>query len=224
MISSPGIMDNPEHDPPELPRPTIRQQIFAWVTAKTEEGGEEMLRRHKQDLFKSLSGTVLEIGPGTGANLRYYPAGIRWIAVEPNPAMHGYLQKKAAERDIKANFRLDPAEALNLPDDSVDTAISTLVLCSVDDLDQVLAEIHRVLKPGGRFLFLEHVAAPEGSWQRRGQDFIQPVWSFFAGGCRPNRETGQALEQAGFKDLDYANWHLGGPITSPMISGVAVKG
>ncbi|MFQ5944013.1 MAG: class I SAM-dependent methyltransferase [Anaerolineales bacterium] len=205
------------------PRPTFRQRLFAWITAQGEADNNRMQDSHKRRVFQDISGTVLEIGPGTGANLPYYPAGIQWIAVEPNPAMHTYLREKAGQYEIAADFRLGTAEQLDLPDSSVEAVVSTLVLCSVADLDATLQEVRRVLKPGGRFLFVEHVAAPKGTGVRRAQDLIQPLWTFVVDGCHPNRETWIALANAGFETLDFDRWQQDGPVATPMIAGVATK-
>ena len=148
-------------------------RIFAWFLERAGRRHDSYLADHKRRLFADLAGTVLEIGPGTGANLPFYPKGIRWIGIEPNPHMHDYLRKRAAALGIEVDLRRGIAEQTDLAPESVDTVISTLVLCSVDDLPAVLAEIHRVLKPGGRFLFLEHVAAPRGTWLRRFQQCVQ---------------------------------------------------
>ena len=218
--------DRRGHPTPEsgkMPRPTPRQRLFTWLTSKGEASTERMLRRHKQRLFAGISGTVVEIGPGTGVNLPYYPPGVHWIAIEPNPAMHPHLQERAKQSQVLSDIRLGTAEQMNLPANSADVVVSTLVLCSVANLEVVLAEIQRVLKPGGRFIFLEHVAAAAGSRQRRHQDLLTPVWRYCAGGCRPNRETTTALEEAGFAKLTYEAWLQDIPVTSPMIAGVAVK-
>jgi SAM-dependent methyltransferase len=204
-------------------RPSIRQRVSAWITARSEASSERMLGTRKFDLFRDIAGTIVEIGPGTGVNLHYYPAGTRWIAVEPNPAMHSQLRERARQYDIEADLRQESAEDIDLPDGVADAVVSTLVLCSVENLERVLQEVHRVLKPGGHFIFLEHVAAEEGTRQRRNQDLIQPVWSFFGNGCRPNRETAAALKKIGFEKLEYSAWRLDVPITSPMIAGVATK-
>src|SRR5439155_26769491 len=130
----------------------------------------------KRALLGTLHGTVLEIGPGTGANLPYYPPDIQWVGVEPNPYMHPYLQKEAGRRGLRADLRTGVAERLPLPDESVDAVVSTLALCSVADLPQVLREVRRVLRPGGRFIFIEHVASPPGTRLRRLQNLVRPVW------------------------------------------------
>lgn len=206
-------------------RNRVWHRVFAWVIAHSEEATNRLLGARKQALFAGLRGTVLEIGPGTGANLPFLPPDVRWIGVEPNPYMHRYLREKAARLGREVEIRCGTAEHLDLPDESVDAVIATLVLCSVDDVTQSLREIWRVLKPDGQFVFIEHVAAPRGTLLRRLQELVQPVWSVIADGCHPDRETWVALEQAGFRDLRYERFELAVPlrIIAPCIAGVAVK-
>jgi len=164
---------------------------------------EAWTRTLKPDLFRDVSGTVLELGPGTGANFAFYTPKVRWIGIEPNPHMHAALRSRAAEHGIEdAEFRDAGVERMDVPDASIDVVVSTLVLCSVPDLDAALSDIHRVLRPGGRFLFVEHVAAPRGTGVRRLQRLLRPFWKFIADGCRPDRETGAAIRRAGFADVD----------------------
>ncbi|MCB0195632.1 MAG: class I SAM-dependent methyltransferase [Anaerolineae bacterium] len=204
---------------------SLGQRFFAWVTHKTSHSRNERLDTHKRRLFNTLSGTVLEIGPGTGANFDYYPANIRWIGIEPNPAMHSYLRERAEQSDLVAELRVGSAEHLTVPDDSIDAVVCTLVLCSVDSPPVSLREVRRVLRPGGRFIFIEHVAAPQGTTLRTVQNFIKPVWNIIADGCHPNRETWRDLKQAGFSHLTYEEFTLKEGMSSlmPLIAGVAIK-
>jgi len=110
---------------------------------------------------------VLEIGPGAGPNLAYFSPHIRWVGIEPNPFMHPYLRRQAERLNRTVEIRDASAERVPLQDNSVDAVVSTLVLCSVKDVSGALQEILRVLRPGGRFVFIEHVAAPPGTWLRR---------------------------------------------------------
>ncbi len=201
----------------------LGSRIHAWVLAHLGPRYERMVADRKRKLFARLGESVLEIGPGTGPNLAYYPSGIRWLGVEPNPYMYPYLEKAAARAGIGVDLRPATAEQLPADDGSVDTVVSTLVLCSVTDPDRVLREVHRVLQPGGRFLFLEHVAAPPGTFLRRLQTFISPLWKIIGDGCCPDRETGSAIEHAGFSEVTYETFRLPiGPV-APQIIGVAIK-
>ena len=205
------------------PHAGFGKRIHAWVVAHCGARYERMVAERKHGLFAGLSGDILEIGPGAGPNLGYYPKGCRWIGVEPNPFMHPYLHQAAQRTGLRIEIRSIVAEKLPAESESVDAVVSTLVLCSVTDPAMVLREIHRVLKPGGRFVFLEHVAAPEGTRLRKVQRIIRPVWKRVADGCHPDRETGLSIERAGFANFKYENFRLPlGPV-STQISGFAVK-
>lgn len=140
--------------------------------------------------------------------------------------MHGYLRDKAEQSGLTAELRLGHAEQLDVPDCSVDVVVSTLVLCSVGSLIGSLAEVRRVLKPGGRFIFIEHVAAPQGSALRTVQNLVNPLWNVVADGCNLNRETWVEMERAGFASLTYERFMVTGGMSglTPIIAGVAVKG
>jgi ubiquinone/menaquinone biosynthesis C-methylase UbiE len=201
-----------------------RQRAFAWALAHLNGKYERFVAGHKRQLLGGLSGAVLEIGAGTGANLRYLPKdGIQWIGVEPNPFMHQYLEKEAARLGMQIEVRNGTADDLPAPDSSVDVVVSTLVLCCVADQRRSIQEILRVLKPGGKLVFIEHVAAPRGTWLRRFQNLVTPIWKRMGDGCHPNRETWIELEQAGFDKLTYDNFRAPTPIVGPRIRGTAVK-
>ena len=141
--------------------------------ARTMENGmadyELHMRAVKDELFGNLSkfhdprGTLVEIGMGTGPNMRYYE-GLNVVGVEPNEESHVYAYENATKAGVKSLECVKGfGEALPLPDASVDTVVSTLVMCTVDDIEATLAEVRRVLKPGGAYIFLDHVAAPQGT-------------------------------------------------------------
>lgn len=212
----------PEPDPHPL-RP-LCDRFNAWLLAR---GGDLMHRvygRRKRALFADLPPTVVEIGPGAGANLRYYERVTRLIAFEPNPFAHDPLREEAAEHGIELDLRYLPAEALDLADESVDVVISTLVLCTVDDPARVLAEVRRVLRPGGRFLFVEHVAGPAGSANRTVQRLFRRPWSWLFAGCCLDRDTAATLEAAGFASVELERFRLTLPSPiRPHIAGRAVR-
>jgi ubiquinone/menaquinone biosynthesis C-methylase UbiE len=167
---------------------------------------------------------VLEIGPGTGVNLVYLPVGIRWIGIEPNTFMHGYLRELGLKLGLNIDIRLGTAEQLPVADNTMDTVISTQVLCSVKDPARVLQEIQRVLKPGGRFLFVEHVAAAPGTALRRWQRLARPVSALIGDGCHPDRETWSDIERAGFALIQLEHFEIKSAVLSkPHIAGVAIK-
>lgn len=199
------------------------QRIHAHMMEQCKGTYEPLVRERKQALLGNLRGTVLEIGPGAGPNLAYYPREISWIGVEPNPHMHSYLRAEAARRGIAVELRGGSAEQIPADDGSVDVVVSTLVLCSVADVGRALAEARRVLRPGGRFVFVEHVAAPAGSALRTLQNLVQPFWTPLADGCRPNRETWAAIEGAGFADVQLTHFRLPIAPVGPHIEGVAVR-
>lgn len=211
-------------------RGSLGQRLFAWMEAHSGSGYDEISAARKRALFGGLHGAILEIGPGPGPNLRYFPADVDWVGVEPNPFIAQYLQKTIRALDRPAEqFRIDPGDpaGVRLPagDESIDAVVSTLVLCSVPQPADSLREILRVLKPGGRFVFIEHVAAPRGTRLRAFQNFIQPVWSWVGGGCHPNRETWETIARAGFTQVELEHYRFpgGGPV-GPHIAGMAVKG
>lgn len=218
-----------------LALPQLQKRLLAWGMAKANEADDRGIRfqdcpnydnlaTFKQTVLSCLQGTVLEIGPGAGANFAYYPPSIRWIGVEPNPFMHAYLRQEAAQHGLQAvELHAGAAEQLPVDGHSVDAVVSTHVLCSVKNVSQVLKEIQRVLKPGGSFIFLEHVAAQPDTWTRRLQDSIQPLWTPLFDHCHPNRDTGRAIDQAGFQTVSYQRCRLNFPIVGPHIAGTAVN-
>ena len=184
---------------------------------------ERWMSERKQGLFGNLSGEVLEIGPGSGVNLTYLPQEVRWTGIEPNPFFHPYIQKEATRLARPVRLRAGLAENLGSRDGSLDAVVGTLVLCSVDEVRPVLNEILRVLKPGGRYYFLEHVAGPKGSYLRHLQRILRPVWCRVLDGCQPDRETLRLIAEAGFSQLQYEEFRAPLPVVSPHICGFAEK-
>ena len=194
--------------------------LFFWLT-----GGlfDHLLGPHKRRLLADLPDTVVELGSGVGANLRYLAPGSRLIAVEPNPAMHGRLRRAARRRGVLLDVRQVPAEQTDLPEASAEVVVSSLVLCTVNDVDRVLAEVRRVLRPGGRFVFVEHVAAPDGTALRRLQRWVRAPWAWCFEGCSCERDLGGALRSAGFESVEVESYRLRSPFLpfNPQIAGVA---
>ena len=179
-------------------------------------------RWHKRIAFDGLTETaIVEIGPGVGANFSHYPVGATVWAIEPNMAMHPRLTERARESGI--DLRLVPADASTLPfdDGSVGCVVSTLVLCTVDDPDGVLAEVRRVLRPGGTFRFVEHVASrpdrPRGLLQRA----LHRPWAWLFEGCDLLRHTDTAILEAGFEHVDLHRRRLRHSVFVPVNSVVA---
>jgi SAM-dependent methyltransferase len=152
----------------------------------------------KTRLFADLPPVVVELGSGAGANFRYLRRGTKVIAVEPNVHMHRALARNAQRWGIELEIRGLGAEGLPLPDGSVEAIVSTLTLCSVDDPARVVSEVRRVLAPGGRFVCLEHVAAPPRTFIGRLQRLVLRPWRWFFEGCHTHRDTARTLEEAGF--------------------------
>ena len=205
------------------PRAGLRARFFVFLLRTVNARYERWIAERKRGLFGGLRGTILEIGPGAGVNLSYYAPGVCWIGIEPNLHMQRHLLKEAGSRGLRVDLRTGFAELLDVPDASVDAVVSTLVLCSVSSVAAVMKEIHRVLKPGGRFVFIEHVAAPRGTILRRIQRLLRPCYRFIAEGCRPDSETWTEIEQAGFTIVKYEHFRAPLPVVSPHISGIAVR-
>ena len=215
-----------QQDDPPAERTGLYARAFAWLMARGDGADRRAYGTRKPHLFADLKAgeTVLEIGAGTGSNAEYFPTGIRWLAVEPNAHFAPYLHDRAEKHDLDLEILTGAAEQLPVPEASVDAVISTLVLCSIADQGAALAEIHRVLKPGGRFYFIEHVAAPEGTWLRRVQRAVRVPWGWIADGCHPARETATAIEAAGFADVQLERFDAPLGLVRPHILGTAVKG
>ncbi len=199
--------------------PLARAQ--AWLIASLSRGHAKRVDARRRALIGPLRGRVLEIGPGSGTNLSLFHPAVDWVGAEPSAAMRAMLLDEAARQGRTIELLDDPAEALSLPDASVDAVVSTLVLCSVHDTRAALAEVGRVLRPGGTFVFVEHVAAPRGSFLRRLQRAVRGPWSVCGAGCHPDRETWHDVEQAGFASVAIEHFRLPVPIVSPHMAGSA---
>lgn len=178
----------------------------------------------RRQLLGGASGRVLELGAGTGRNLEHYPEGLtELVLLEPDPHMAKRLRERLAGSPRAATVIEAPAERLPLPDDSFETAVSTLVLCTIPDPAAALAELRRVLVPGGRLLLIEHVRAGEAGLARW-QDRFEMPWRFLADGCHCNRDTAAALTAAGFGafELEDGTMPKAPPIVRPLIRGQAV--
>ncbi len=201
----------------------LHGRFLAWFMARSDGKYASLVGERKQNLFRGLSGTLVEIGSGTGPNLRHLPKDLRIVGIEPNPFMYPHYRREARERGQPAVLVRGDTQALPFPDESVDAVLSTLVLCSVSGLDGALQEILRVLKPGGRFFFMEHVGAARGTWLRRVQRWVKPAWRLAGDGCEPDREIHRNVEAAGFKEVRWERFYVPIPLVSPHIAGVAEK-
>jgi ubiquinone/menaquinone biosynthesis C-methylase UbiE len=199
--------------------------VFATLYDRIMRRGEEhTMRKRRGELVAKARGRTLEIGAGTGANIPYYPdAAEEVILAEPFEPMRRRLERKLRQSGKSASTMDASAEAIPLDDESVDTVVSTLVLCTVDFPDRALAEIARVLHPGGQFLFIEHVRSHTPR-VARWQDRLETPWRHFAAGCRCNRDTIASIAAAGFAtEHEDAQWKGVPPVVASIVIGRAVK-
>lgn len=200
-------------EPPlrDFSRAPLRSRLEAWALAMGTEADHRVVGADKQRLIGGLHGTVVEIGPGPGTNMRYYAPDVRLVAVEPNPAMHDRLRAAAAAHGVTMELHPGHGERLDLPDGCADGVVGTLVLCGVDDPAAVVAQIRRVLRPGGTYVFYEHVVAPEGSLTRLAQRLVKRPHRWLVNGCEVDRDTGSLLRAAGFAELEVDEVDAGWP-------------
>ncbi|TJZ77882.1 class I SAM-dependent methyltransferase [Rhodococcus oryzae] len=182
------------------------------------------MRRRRSTLLGGARGRVVEIGAGTGLNIAHYPDEIaELMLVEPEPGMRRSLARRLQRHGRVARIVDAPAERLPLADASVDTVVSTLVLCTVNDPELALREIARVLRPDGQLLFIEHVRA-SSRFLAACQDFLLTPWRHFAGGCRCNRATADLMRDCGFTiAADDAVWRGMPSIVRPLVVGRATR-
>jgi ubiquinone/menaquinone biosynthesis C-methylase UbiE len=181
----------------DLPRPRFAR-LYPRFAEKADRAG---VAEHRRRLLQHLSGRVAELGAGHGVNFPHYPGTVdEVIAIEPEPTLRRAAEAAAARAPVPVRVVAGVADALPLEDDAVDAAVVSLVLCSVPDQDRALAELRRVLRPGGELRFYEHVIPHS---QPRRALFAAAdrsgLWPRFAGGCHPARDTGAAIERAGFE-------------------------
>jgi ubiquinone/menaquinone biosynthesis C-methylase UbiE len=182
--------------------------LNAWLLVAIDGFMHERYGKLKASLFGAVPATVVEIGPGAGANFRYYPVGTRVIAVEPNRWAHERLRRRASDRGIELELLPTGAEWLPLPSNSADLVVATLVLCSVADPAAVLREARRVLGPGGRFVCIEHVAAPAGTLASGLQRLLARPWRWLFEGCELTRDTASLIRGAGFSTVEVRELRL----------------
>jgi ubiquinone/menaquinone biosynthesis C-methylase UbiE len=207
------------------PRP-IRHPLFARCYARVGHLMEAEIGDHRRRLLAGLSGRILEVGAGNGLNFPHYPATVTEVlAVEPEPYLGRLALAAARQAPVPTRVVAGTAEALPVPDGAVDAVVASLVLCTVADPDQALAEARRVLRPGGRLRFYEHVRATDprlAGWQDR----LERPWGWLVGGCHPNRDTVAAITAAGFRVLELDRFDLAAmpALARPHVLGVAERG
>ena len=175
--------------------------VYGWMTWRSEA---TFMKRIRGQLLGGARGDVLEVGAGTGANFPYY-CGCAYrrlvVATEPDAYMLKRARRRLTKLDLQIDLQHARAEELPFADGSFDTVVCSLALCTVQDPDRSLAEIHRVLKPTGQFRFYEHVRSAN-RLEAFTQDVMTPLWEWLGGGCHPNRDITQAMEQAGFRIVE----------------------
>ncbi len=206
---------------------SLSGRMFAAVYDRAMAAPEKAtLAGHRTALLDRVKGAVLELGGGTGANLPYYPRDIEELVIsEPEEPMARRLERNLESRSLPATVVRAPAEQLPFDDERFDHVVSTLVLCTVDDPGRALAEAHRVLRPGGQLVFLEHVRSQDPKLARW-QDRLHGPWVRVGHGCHCNRATLENIEDAGFSvvELEQDRLRKAFPIVRPLIVGRAEKG
>jgi ubiquinone/menaquinone biosynthesis C-methylase UbiE len=207
------------------PRP-IRHPLFARCYARTSHLMEAEIGDHRRRLLAGLSGRILEVGAGNGLNFPHYPATVTEVlAVEPEPYLRRLARAAARQAPVPIRVVAGTAEALPAPDATFDAVVASLVLCTVADPDRALAETRRVLRPGGRLRFYEHVRATDPRLARW-QDRLERPWGWLVGGCHPNRDTVAAIAAAGLQVVQLDRFDLAAmPAPArPHVLGVAERG
>jgi ubiquinone/menaquinone biosynthesis C-methylase UbiE len=211
---------------------TLRQQravhhpVFARCYARVGHLMDTEIGDHRRRLLAGLTGQVLEVGAGNGLNFPHYPVAVtKVLAVEPEPYLRRQALAAARQAPVPIRVVAGTAETLPALDRAFDAVVASLVLCTVADPDQALAEIRRVLGPGGRLRFYEHVRATDPRLARW-QDRLERPWGWLVGGCHPNRDTVAAINAAGLRlvQLDRFDLPAMPPLARPHVLGVAERG
>ena len=202
---------------------SFNQRRFAFWYDKLNCVVEWRLKDYRRRTAGQAKGDVLEIGGGTGINLNFYPRNVNLTVVEPNPHMAPRLRRRAKKHNVELTIVSDYGEQLSFDDASFDTVVTTLVLCMVGDLDKVISEARRVLRPGGSFYFYEHVQS-HNPRRQKWENFFNPCWKWATTGCNLNRDIESAIRRAGFTKVEVDEFDLsvrGVPLTLPNIVGGA---
>ncbi|SPT64159.1 MULTISPECIES: class I SAM-dependent methyltransferase [Actinomadura] len=181
-------------------------RMYARLAPAMEDGGVTMYRR---ELLTGIAGRVLEVGAGTGANFAHYPPQVTdVVAVEPEPRLRALAERAAPDAPVPVTVIDGVAEHLAAPDAAFDAVVACLVLCSIGDRDAALAEMYRVLRPGGRLHVFEHVSAETSALRRAQRMLDATVWPLLNGGCHLATNTDTAIDRAGFthRRLRRVNW------------------
>ncbi|NND75997.1 MAG: class I SAM-dependent methyltransferase [Ilumatobacter sp.] len=182
----------------DFDRRRLRSRLEAWLLDVGAADIHEAYGERKAAVIGSMAGTVVELGPGTGANMRYYAPGTQVIAIEPNPVMHDRLRAQAERHGVDLEIRTLRGESIDVDDASADGVVGTLLLCGVDDPAQVVREVHRVLRPGGVYFFIEHVVAPTRTITHTVQRVVRRPHHWLFNGCRTNHDAASLLQAGPF--------------------------
>jgi len=206
-------------------RHPVFARVYTWIAPGAERAGAA---EHRERLLSGLAGRVVEVGAGPGLNFRHYPPEVsEVVAVEPEPFLRDRAVEAAARSAVRVAILDGTAESLPVDAASCDAAVCSLVLCSVAEQARALAELRRVLRPGGELRFYEHVAyADDPRWARR-QRLVDPLWTRLAGGCHLTRDTERAITAAGFEITEIERFRFqpaaAARIVAPHILGRAVR-
>jgi ubiquinone/menaquinone biosynthesis C-methylase UbiE len=199
-------------------------RLFAAMYDRGLKGTEEAgLREMRRETLRAARGRTIDLGAGTGANLDLYPDLVsELVLAEPDPHMVKRLREKLAESGQPAELIEAPAERLPFEDSSFDTAVFTLVLCTVPDPSAALAEAARILKPGGKLLFVEHVRSQDANLARW-QDRLEKPWRFIGDGCHCNRDTVANIEASPLTvdRVEHDRLPKAPPLVRPLVHGTA---
>ena len=203
----------------------IFARFYAWASPRMEKAG---IGERRDQLLAGLAGRVIEVGAGNGLNFAHYPPEVTGVvAVEPEPHLRGLAESRAAAARVPIEVVDGTADRLPADDASFDAAVASLVLCSVPDVPAALAEIRRILRPGGQLRFFEHVRADTPGLARVQRILDATVWPALGGGCHAHRDTRAAIEAAGFTIDDIDQLRIPETRipthTSPHILGVATS-
>ncbi|TLM85763.1 class I SAM-dependent methyltransferase [Pseudarthrobacter sp. NamE5] len=202
--------------PAELQHPRFARAFAEAVEGIDRRGAAE----HRRELLAKLHGFVIEIGAGEGSSFAFYPPTVtKVLAIEPDDYLRKIATAKAASATVPVTVRAGAAEHIPAEDASADALVSSLVLCSVGEQVPVLAEVRRVLRPGGTLAFYEHVRSNRPFFAAI-EDMMTPAWQRFAGGCHPNRDTVAAIEAASFAPVNSRRFNFAVHPLSPPVAHV----
>ncbi|MFE4607235.1 class I SAM-dependent methyltransferase [Streptomyces niveus] len=214
----------------KVPKDSVHHPVFARFYARMSVAADAKggIAAHRAELLTGLSGRVVEIGAGNGLNFAHYPAAVsEVVALEPERGLRQLAVGAAMRAGVSVDVRPGTAEALPVEDAGFDAAVASLVLCTVRDVPKALAEIRRVLRPGGELRFFEHGLASQRRLATVQRALDRTVWPKLMGGCHTARDTLAAIREAGFEFGAYRALRVpeSGPLlpTSPCVLGVAYR-